>query len=168
MAYGPYNASNRKEKLPMGNSMLGREKEAAEIEAIIAAGIPLGLVGPTGCGKTILLQAIAQKLGLPFYSVSGSAGATVDQLVGFWRPENGPNGVVLVWQDGSLTAAIRSGGIFRFGELSRAEPNILSRLFDCTDTHRPTYGAPEHGVEDASIAVHPTFRFVADYNEFGS
>ncbi len=147
--------------------LIGRTKELMQLEAALDAGIPVGLEGETGVGKTYLVQHYAELRKRNFTVVSGSAGSTVEHLVGFWRPESTGNNVGLVWQDGVLTHAVRHGDLFVFEELSRAPQDILGRLFSLTDTVNPSYGAAEHGNGDLNIPIDDRFRFIACFNSYG-
>lgn len=130
---------------------------------------PVAVVGETGNGKTYLVEAWARKNAKKLYVVSGSAGATTDQLVGFHRPESSHGGIELVWQDGVLTEAVRTGGVFLFEEMSRAPQEIMGRLFSLTDTHLPKYSIPEKGGADSvSVTIHSDFRFVGCFNDYGA
>lgn len=150
--------------------LIGREREAGLIKAVLGERIPLALVGPTGCGKTYLVETICHQMELPMRAVSGSAGASIEQLVGFWRPEsNDGQGVSLRWQDGTLTETVRQGGVFVFEEMSRAPQEIMGRLFSLCDTHHARYNVPEHGNGDAvDVPVHEAFRFIACFNDYGA
>ena len=148
--------------------LIGRKSELRLLEAALDSGIPVALEGPTGVGKTYLVQHYAQAKRRNFTVVSGSAGSTVEHLVGFWRPESNGNNVSLVWQDGVLTHSVRYGDLFVFEELSRAPQDILGRLFSLTDTVNPSYGAPEHGNGDLNIPIQDQFRFIACFNSYGA
>jgi len=148
--------------------LIGRTKELKQLEAALDSGIPVALEGETGVGKTYLVQHYAELKRKNFTVVSGSAGSTVEHLVGFWRPESNGRNVGLVWQDGVLTHAVRHGDLFVFEELSRAPQDILGRLFSLTDTVNPSYGAAEHGNGDLNIPIHQGFRFIACFNSYGA
>jgi len=149
-------------------TLIGRKPEMAMLSAALDSGIPVALEGPTGVGKTYLVQHYAQQQRRSFTVVSGSAGSTVEHLVGFWRPESNGRNVGLVWQDGVLTHSVRHGELFVFEELSRAPQDILGRLFSLTDTVNPSYGAAEHGNGDLNIPIHNRFRFIACFNSYGA
>jgi len=148
--------------------LIGRTKELKQLEAALDSNIPVALEGETGVGKTYLVQHYAALRRRNFTVVSGSAGSTVEHLVGFWRPESNGRNVGLVWQDGVLTHAVRHGDLFVFEELSRAPQDILGRLFSLTDTVNPSYGAAEHGNGDLDISIHNRFRFIACFNSYGA
>src|SRR3972149_5890034 len=120
---------------------LGRITELMLLDKAISLNRPVALVGPTGNGKTYMVNHWARQNDRKVCAVSGSAGSTTDQLVGFWRPESLPGGgFELKWEDGLLSRAVREGWVFVFEELSRAPQEILGRLFSLTDTDNPISG----------------------------
>ena len=70
-----------------------------------AAGLPVLLKGPTGCGKTRLIEHMAARLGRPLITVSGHDDLGAADLTGRHLIEGGDT----VWVDGPLTAAMRLG-----------------------------------------------------------
>ena len=70
--------------------------------------LPVLIKGPTGCGKTRFIAAMAEKLGRPLYTVSCHDDLTAADLIG--RFLIGKDGTF--WQDGPLTRAVREGAIW--------------------------------------------------------
>ncbi len=65
--------------------------------------LPVLLKGPTGCGKTRLVQTMADELGLPLFTVACHEDLTAGDLVGRFLLRGGET----VWEDGPLTRAVR-------------------------------------------------------------
>ena len=82
-----------------------------EVEVFRAAagrGLPVLLKGPTGCGKTRFVEAMAHGLGRDLITVAGHEDMTSADLVGRFLLKGGET----VWVDGPLTRAVREGAIF--------------------------------------------------------
>ena len=124
--------------------------------------------GPSGIGKTELLKFVVGCLDLDFTQVNFYQGTDVEYLVGQNRPINGPDGnIILQWQDGMLTRAIREGHMFAAEELNRASGEILSRLFGVLDTKDRYWSTPEAVGGEPFVDVHPNFWFVGSGNPTG-
>ena len=101
------NYGKSRAKMTMGQNVnktfadvAGADEEKAELEEIVqflkdpkqftkmGARIPKGvlLVGPPGCGKTLLAKAVAGEAGVPFFSISGSD--FVEMFVGVGASRN--------------------------------------------------------------------------------
>jgi len=81
-----------------------------EVEMFAAAwrrGLPLMLKGPTGCGKTRLVEHMAHRLGVGLHTVSCHEDMTASDLLGRFLLAGGDT----TWVDGPLTRAVREGGI---------------------------------------------------------
>ena len=81
-----------------------------EVEVFRAAarrGLPVLLKGPTGCGKTRFVEAMAHELGRNLITVGGHEDLTSADLVGRFLLKGGET----VWVDGPLTRAVREGAI---------------------------------------------------------
>ncbi len=70
--------------------------------------LPVLLKGPTGCGKTRFVEAMAHELGRELITVAGHEDMTSADLVGRFLLKGGET----VWVDGPLTRAVREGAIF--------------------------------------------------------
>lgn len=84
---------------------LGNEK--AVFKAAYKQGLSILLKGPTGCGKTRFVEAMAHELGRPLITVSCHDDLTTADLVGRYLLKDGET----EWVDGPLTRAVREGAI---------------------------------------------------------
>ena len=80
--------------VPVGN-------EVALFRAARREGLPVMLKGPTGCGKTRLVEYVAAEAGVPLFTVSCHEDMTASDLLGRYVLSGGDT----VWQDGPLTRA---------------------------------------------------------------
>jgi len=87
--------------------------EVALFEAACARRLPVMLKGPTGCGKTRLVEYMAWRLQRPLVTVACNDDLSASDLVGRWLLDaDGTR-----WQDGPLALAARHGGICYLDEL---------------------------------------------------
>jgi len=118
--------------------------------------LPVLIKGPTGCGKTRFIAAMAEKLGRPLYTVSCHDDLTAADLVG--RHLIGPEGTY--WQDGPLTKAVREGGICYLDEVVEARKDTTVVLHPLADDRRvlPIERTGEY------LEAAPGFMLVVSYN----
>lgn len=94
--------------------------------------LPLLIKGPTGCGKTRFVTHMAARLNLPLFTVSCHDDLTAADLIG----RHLISGSNTVWQDGSLTRAVREGGICYLDEVVEARKDTTVVLHPLTDDRR--------------------------------
>ncbi len=94
--------------------------------------LPVMIKGPTGCGKTRLVRAMAERLGRPLYTVACHDDLTAADLVG--RHLIGDSGTF--WADGPLTRAVREGAICYLDEVVEARKDTTVVLHPLTDDRR--------------------------------
>ncbi|MFT5593926.1 MAG: nitric oxide reductase NorQ protein [Oceanicoccus sp.] len=118
--------------------------------------LPVLIKGPTGCGKTRFIAAMAERLNRPLYTVSCHDDLTAADLVG--RHLIGPEGTY--WQDGPLTRAVREGGICYLDEVVEARKDTTVVLHPLADDRRvlPIERTGEY------LEAAPGFMLVVSYN----
>ena len=121
---------------------------------------PLYLFGPCGCGKSSQIRQIAARLNYPVFEATGHDRLEFPDLVGHLSVQNGN----MEFQDGPLTMAMKTGGIFLFNEADLCSPSTLAGLNTILD------GSPLCIAENGGELVnpHPMFRFVVTANSNGA
>jgi nitric oxide reductase NorQ protein len=133
---------------------VGREVEL--FEASWQRRLPLMLKGPTGCGKTRLVEYMAWRLGRPLVTVACHDDLSANDLVGRWLLDaDGTR-----WQDGPLAQAARFGAICYLDEVVEARADTAVVIHPLTDTRR-MLPIPAH---NELLAAHPDFMLVVSYN----
>ncbi|ADE11363.1 CbbQ/NirQ/NorQ/GpvN family protein [Sideroxydans lithotrophicus] len=94
--------------------------------------LPLLIKGPTGCGKTRFVSYMAEKIGLPLFTVACHDDLTASDLVGRHLIGDG----VTYWNDGPLTRAVREGGICYLDEVVEARKDTTVVLHPLSDDRR--------------------------------
>jgi nitric oxide reductase NorQ protein len=130
--------------------------EEAVFKAAYRQGLALLLKGPTGCGKTRFIEAMAHDLGRPLITVSCHDDLTTADLVGRFLLEGGDTR----WVDGPLTRAVREGDICYLDEVVEARQDTTVVIHPLAD-HRRQLPIDRLGtVLDAA----PGFGLVVSYN----
>ena len=108
------------------------KEEAAIFETAFQSKLPVMLKGPTGCGKTRFVEAMAYRLGRPLITVACHEDLSSTDLVGRFLLE----GEETVWHDGPLTAAVRAGAICYLDEVVEARKDTVVIIHPLTDDRR--------------------------------
>jgi MoxR-like ATPase len=130
-----------------------------EVEVFRAAaerGLPVLLKGPTGCGKTRFVEAMAHDLGRQIYTVAGHEDLTSADLVGRFLLKGGET----TWVDGPLTRAVREGAIAYLDEVVEARQDTTVVIHPLTD-HRRQLPVDRLGI---TLDAAPGFQLVISYN----
>lgn len=106
--------------------------ECTLFERSAELGLPLLLKGPTGCGKSRFVEAMAARLDRELITVPCHDDTGAADLLGRWLIRGGDT----VWQDGPAARAVRQGAILYLDEVAEARPDVLVLLHPLTDHRR--------------------------------
>ncbi len=146
----------------LSGQVVGRTREVELVLAALAADRHVLLEGPPGTGKSTLLRAVAQGLGIGFEFVEGNAELTPARLVGHFDPARVLNDGYdpSVFVDGPLISALRDGSLLYVEEINRIPEETLNVLI--TVMSEGELNVPRLG----RVAASPGFRLVAAMNPF--
>src|SRR5271156_3493355 len=130
--------------------------EETVFKAAYRQGLALVLKGPTGCGKTRFVEAMAYDLGRPLITVACHDDLTTADLVGRYLLK----GDETVWVDGPLTRAVREGAICYLDEVVEARQDTTGVLHPLADYRR------QLPIERLGLTLNaaPGFGLVVSYN----
>ncbi len=130
--------------------------ESEVFRAAARRGSPVLLKGPTGCGKTRFVEAMAHELGRDLITIAGHEDMTSADLVGRFLLKGGET----VWVDGPLTRAVRGGAICYIDEIVEARQDTTVVIHPLAD-HRRELPIDRLGT---TLAAAPGFQLVISYN----
>jgi nitric oxide reductase NorQ protein len=131
-------------------------KEEQVFKAAYRQGLSILLKGPTGCGKTRFVEAMAYDLDRPLVTVACHDDLTTADLVGRYLLHGGET----QWVDGPLTRAVREGAICYLDEIVEARQDTTVVLHPLAD-HRRQMPIDRLGV---TLQAAPEFGLVVSYN----
>ncbi|HLV78418.1 MAG TPA: CbbQ/NirQ/NorQ/GpvN family protein [Marinobacter sp.] len=135
---------------------LASGNEVAIFEQCHARNMAVMLKGPTGCGKTRLVEYMAWRLQRPLVTIPCHDDLTASDLVGRYLIRHDGT----VWQDGPLTRAVRQGAICYLDEVVEARQDTIVILHALTD-HRRILPIDKTG---ESVRAAAGFQLVVSYN----
>jgi len=132
--------------LPQGNEI--KLFEAAHVNKL-----PVLLNGPTGSGKTRLVEHMAWRFGLPLHTVACHDDLSANDLTGRYIIR----GDEVEWIDGPLLMAVHSGGIAYLDEIVEARKDVTVVIHPLTDHRRylpvEKRGKIFHAPEDFMLVI---------------
>ncbi|MEN9804559.1 MAG: hypothetical protein RIS41_1406 [Actinomycetota bacterium] len=146
----------------LDSSVVGRRREVELVVAALDADRHVLLEGPPGTGKSTLLRAVAEGLGIGFVFAEGNAELTPARLVGHFDPARVLNEGYEpdVFVDGPLVTAMRDGSLLYVEEINRIPEetlNVLITVMSEGELNVPRYGR---------VVASDGFRLVAAMNPF--
>jgi len=132
----------------------GNEEQV--FRAAFNQGLSILLKGPTGCGKTRFVEAMAHAVGRPLITVSCHDDLTTADLVGRFLLKGGET----QWADGPLTKAVREGAICYLDEVVEARKDTTVVLHPLAD-YRRQLPLERLGI---TLDAAPGFCLVVSYN----
>ncbi len=146
----------------LDSSVVGRRREVELVVAALDADRHVLLEGPPGTGKSTLLRAVAEGLGIGFVFVEGNAELTPARLVGHFDPARVLNEGYEpdVFVDGPLVTAMRDGSLLYVEEINRIPEetlNVLITVMSEGELNVPRFGR---------VVAADGFRLVAAMNPF--
>lgn len=131
-----------------------------EVEVFAAAwqsGLPVMLKGPTGCGKTRLVEHMANQFAVPLFTVCCHEDMTSSDLLGRFVLRDSHT----EWLDGPLTQAVRRGGICYLDEVVEARQDAIVAVHSLSD-HRRELNIERLG--GLKLQAASGFQLVVSYN----
>jgi len=119
------------------------------------------LVGPAGCGKSVMAQQIGEALGLRYGHISLTAGISESSLIGRYVPsgEGGRFEYVL----SMFADFFQNGGVMVLEEMDSADANVLLVINNAVANGHLCTADPKNPI----IEKHPDFVMLACCNTFG-
>lgn len=118
--------------------------------------LPLLLKGPTGCGKSRFVEAMAVSVGRPLVTVACNDETSTADLLGRWLVRGGDT----AWQDGPVTRAVREGAVLYLDEVAEAREDVIVVLHPLSDHRRSLYVDRHDEVLEAPAG----FMLIASFN----
>ena len=119
------------------------------------------IIGPTGCGKTSVVQEICQRMGKKLHIFDmGTMVDPISSLLGVHRLEKGES----IFDYAKFTQVIKEPCVILLDELSRAPLSTMNILFSCLDDRRNLNIEIACGTGEREIKVHPEVTFMATAN----
>lgn len=141
------------------NRVVGGRSEFDVFDIARRNGENVLIKGHAGSGKTMSVLAYASANNLPYYSLSSTAGTSIDHFFGHFVPDPVTGG--FRWLDGAVTTLCRYGGVLLINEINFLAERISSALFSLLDDRREIQLLDKDG---EVIKAHPNLLIVGDMN----
>lgn len=157
-------AGGTHEHVPTPRPYVFTTKMIEEIAVGVKLGLNVVLTGPTGCGKTSVVRALASHLNRPFVRFNMNGETRVSHLVGMNKPATEEGALTLKFSAGAMVEAMREGYWVLLDEIDAALPQVLMVLQPVLEEDLRTLYVPETG---EPVRAHDDFRLFATGNTIG-
>ena len=137
------------------------EELARQVLVSLRASERILLVGPTGCGKSTLVEQLAARLNWPVVRVAASGGLTESDLLGEWTVQDAET----VFNYGFLPRAMKMGAIALIDEIDGIEPAVAFAIHQLMEDQGRLVLLQNGG---EIIEPHANFRLVTTANSLGN
>lgn len=140
------------------------EAQCKDISIGVRRNMNVLLTGPTGCGKTSVIGAIASLTRMPLIRFNCDGETRVSNLRGMMKPTAQDGVLSLAFSPGDLAIAMEQGWWVLLDEIDAALPSVLFVLQPVLEEDRRELHVPE---QKRTITAHPDFRIFATGNTIG-
>lgn len=141
-----------------------QEKQLIELAVAMLLGDNTWISGPTGSGKTTLVEQFCAKTGRPFIRINGRGDMESGPIFGQYIVEDGAT----IWKDGACTEAVKYGAVFCQDEPTVLPPEIAMGYQWLLENNGKLFLSDKAGDSNEKlIRPHTNFRFVCCDNTRG-
>lgn len=151
-------------RIPPARPYRFNEAIVADVAAGLAEGMNIMLTGPTGCGKTSVVSALAALTRNPLVRFNLDGETRVSHLRGQQRPAAQDGVLTLAFSPGDMAVAMTRGWWVVLDEFDMGLPSVLAVLQPVLEEDRRTLHVPETG---ESVVAAEGFAIFATGNTVG-
>jgi len=151
------------EYVPARKPWIFNPRITADLKVGVDLHLNVLLTGPTGCGKTSVIAAVASETNTPLIRFNCDGETRVSNLRGMMKPVAQDGVLSLAFSPGALATAMREGWWVLLDEVDAALPSVLFVLQSVLEDGRALH-IPETG---ETVVADPRFRIFATGNTIG-
>lgn len=151
------------EYVPARKPWIHNPRMSADLKVGVDLHLNVLLTGPTGCGKTSVVSAVASEINQPLIRFNLDGETRVSGLRGMMKPVAQDGVLSLMFSLGALAIAMREGWWVLLDEVDAGLASVLFVLQSVLEDSR-SLNIPETG---ETIVAHPDFRVFATGNTIG-
>ena len=152
------------EDVPSAVPFVFNQDQVKDVSIGVNLGLNIMLTGPTGCGKTMLIRALAAFLNQPLIRFNFDGETRKSHLVGQQRPASVGGVLTLEYVIGALVIAMQRGMWVLGDEIDMMLPGVAGVMQSVLEEGDRSLYIPETGER---IKAHPYFQFFATGNTLG-
>jgi MoxR-like ATPase len=154
----------RQDKHDGANPYVAQNGEVDDLIYYITAGENVLITGPTGCGKTHLVDHVTKMLGFTYESIQGEDGVRKSDIIGYPTLVDGENGSVSGYQYGILPRCMTTEKCIAYWDEPNLTPDGVRSVCFAAMDHRRQLTLPESKGGEV-IKAWKGFTFIGACNE---